>query len=104
MAHRPIKGKQVRKMRKALRQSPPAFMDLIDWLKDHRHVQTSGAARKLLVEGKVRHGSHVVGRMQVPVIFNGEPVLDDEGRPKMENVAYPYVPSAFRSELIVLGS
>lgn len=71
MSHRPIQQKKLRKLERTLRKAgtAPASIDLIDWLKLHGHVTTTGAAIKLLLSGKVRVDSHVVGRQKVPSAF-----------------------------------
>lgn len=96
MAHRPILVKKLNRLRKSMHVSPPAFMDLVAWLKDHRHAQTTGAAHRLILAGKVRHGSHKVG-------IRYEEALDANGEIDRIPVVYPYLPSEWRSELIVLG-
>lgn len=63
MANRPILKKKLARLRKATQRTPlPAYIDLIRWLKDRRHANTTGEALRLLVDGKVRSESHVVGR------------------------------------------
>lgn len=69
MSHRPIAEKKLNRLRKALRRTPTTYIDLVEWLQDHRYAQTAGGARKMLVEGRVHVDSHVVGRLQVPVPF-----------------------------------
>jgi hypothetical protein len=71
MSHRPIQAKKIRKLERALRKAgaPAASIDLIDWLKTRGHAQTTGAAVRLLLDGKVRVESHIVGRQQVPSAF-----------------------------------
>lgn len=97
MARRPIIGKKLNRLRKQLRVSPPAFLDLVQWLKDHRYAQTTGQANRLILAGKVRHGSHVIGIRKVD---SQEPT----GEVVQVDTVYPYVPSEWRGELIVLGS
>jgi ribosome-associated protein YbcJ (S4-like RNA binding protein) len=69
MSHRPIQEKKLRKLERALRKAatPAASIDLIDWLKTRGHAQTTGAAVRLLLAGKVRVDSHIVGRQEIPV-------------------------------------
>ena len=66
LSHRPIKDKQLRRLRRALRKAgaPPASLDLIDWLKTRGHAQTTGEAVRMLIDGKVSVDSHVVGRLE----------------------------------------
>ncbi len=66
MSHRPITQKKLARLRKAVnRRQLPAWIELIDWLKLHRHADTTGQAVKLLVDGRVRSESHVIGREKV---------------------------------------
>lgn len=84
MSHRAIEKKQIARLRKSMRGDLPATIDLVMWLKDRGHASTSKEARQMLADGRVRAGSHPVGRFKV-----GE---------KWE--ASPAVPSSLRSELI----
>lgn len=95
MAKRSVKAKQVKRMRKALRVSPPAFLDLIEWLQSHRHAQTADAAREIILAGRVRHGSHTVGIVQVNV-------KSPNGKLGTEPDVYPFVPAEWRADLIVV--
>jgi hypothetical protein len=75
MSRRPIKDKQMRRLRRALERRPlPAWIDLVQWLKFHRHAYTTGQALRLLLDGKVKSESHVVGRERVERIINGQTV------------------------------
>lgn len=69
MSHRSIEEKKIRKLKRALRKagSSASSVDLIEWLKSHGHAQTTGAAVKLLIDGKVRIDSHIVGRTETPI-------------------------------------
>ncbi len=59
--------KKLRRLRKAVNRRPlPAYIDLVRWLKDRGHAQTTGGANRLLVAGRVRSDSHTVGRMRGP--------------------------------------
>lgn len=71
MSKRPIKDKQIRRLERALRKAgaPQAHIDLIDWLKTRGYANTTGAAVRLLLDGKVRVESHIVGRQKLPVPF-----------------------------------
>lgn len=71
MSKRPIQQKKIRKLRRALRKAgaPQTHIDLIEWLKLHSFAQTTGEAVRLLLAGKVRVESHVVGRQRVPNPF-----------------------------------
>jgi len=71
VSKRPIQQKKIKKLERALRKAgaPQASIDLIDWLKTRSHAQTTGEAVRLLLAGKVRVDSHVVGRQRVPNPF-----------------------------------
>lgn len=95
MARRPTKQKQLRRLRKALRRTPPAYIDLIDWLKTRRHAQTSGQALTMLADGRVMSESHVVGRRR-------EIVRKPDGKEAEVWVADPRVPAKLRNTLRVI--
>lgn len=96
MAHRPIDQKKLQRLRKGLgRRSLPAYIDLIQWLLDRGHVNTAGAARRLLLEGKVMSESHVIGREKRLV----RPAPNSE--PKLVWVAAPLVPADLRPTIRV---
>jgi hypothetical protein len=66
VSHRPIHKKKLRRLRKAISRRPlPTYIDLIDWLKLRGYATTTGQAVKLLLDGKVRSDSHVIGREQI---------------------------------------
>lgn len=90
MSKRPREEKKIRKLEKALRRTPPARIDLVEWLKRHKHAQTSGEARKLLTDGRVRIGSHVVGRVEI------------ETSSGKEFFPVPLIPAEQGEEIIVL--
>ncbi len=75
MAKRPIKDKQIARLRKAInRHALPSYVDLVWWLKSRRYADTTGQALRLMLDGKVRIDSHVVGRERVERIINGQTV------------------------------
>lgn len=53
--------RKLRKLRKQLRNTPKRYFDLIDWLKLHRYAQTTGEARQIILDGRVRVESHTIG-------------------------------------------
>lgn len=106
MAKRPTHAKKMRRLRKALnRQTPIAFIDLVDWLKTRGHAQTTGEARELLVDGKVRVGSHAVGRQKAlvstPISALAELRGDKPPEPVEKWVPAQLVRAEFRPDLIV---
>ncbi len=70
MAKRPVQAKKIRRLEKLMRRTPPAFIDLVQWLKLRGHARTTGAAYRLMAEGKVLSGDHVIGRERV--VHEGE--------------------------------
>ena len=94
VAKRPIKQKKLRRLRKAVERTPlPAYIDLIDWLKTRRYADTTGQAIRLLVDGKVKSESHVIGR-EKRVFFK-----DDKQHERWEPA--PRVPSYMRATITV---
>lgn len=90
MSKRPTSRKQIARLRRALRRTPPSYIDLVQWLKDRGHANTTGAALRLMKDGKVRADSHPVGRTRVQIS-------------EEEHVWLPirYVPAGLRDSLIV---
>ena len=75
MAKRPIREKQLRRLRKTLNRTPlPAWIDLVYWLKSRGYADTTGQALRMMLDGKVRSESHVVGRERVGRIIQGQEV------------------------------
>lgn len=103
MARRPITQKKLRKLRKLMRSTPETFIDPVQWLKDRGYAQTSGEARRIVLDGRLMSESHKVGIKQVPQVNEqrtdyvrdlktGEPVMVD---------AVALVPAKLRSTLRV---
>jgi hypothetical protein len=61
MAHRPTERKKLRKLRRLMRRTPPAYINLFEWLKDRGYAQTTGEARTMILAGQVKSESHTVG-------------------------------------------
>lgn len=61
MSHRPRQAKGVARLRKAFRRTPPAFLDIINWLEFHGYADTAGQARKIILDKRLRSESHVIG-------------------------------------------
>lgn len=75
MARRPIRDKQIARLRKAINRRPlPAHVDLVWWLRSNRYADTTGQAIRLMLDGKVRLESHVVGRERVARVIAGKEV------------------------------
>lgn len=96
MSARPIEAKQIAKLRKALRRTPPSSINLVEWLRDRKYANTAGGARRLLTKGKVKVDSHVIGRERAITGFE-----DDKEAPVFGWVAAPYVPAEIRSQIQV---
>lgn len=97
MAKRPLLEKKVRRLRKALRNTPPTYIDLVQYLTDRRLAKSKKHARELMVAGKVMVDSHKVGRIQVPDLING-----DEN--DMRWIPQPLLSSQHRGNIVVLDS
>jgi ribosomal 50S subunit-recycling heat shock protein len=111
MAKRPIKAKQVAKLRKALRRGRlDSFIDLVEYLVDRRMAKSKREARELILAKRVRVDSHPLGvktRKEVPaatmlrihlgLLPHGK--LDDY----LEDVEYvdPVVPADVRGRVYI---
>lgn len=95
MSHRPILKKRARRMRKALRPGLPVNIDLVDFLITRKYAQTKGGARRLLVDGRVRSESHILGRREVKLLEDDKVVT--------KFVADPVVSASYRDTLQVLS-
>lgn len=82
-----------RKLRRSLRKTPPAFFDLVQWLRDRGYGTTNKECRALILAGRVKADSHTLG-LGKAVHWTGE---------KFEEVpaVYPHVPVALRDRIIV---
>lgn len=99
MSHRPLEQKKLNRLRKALRQTPPAKINLIHYLKLHRHAQTTGEAKKIILARRVRSESHVLGIEQGLV---NEKTEKGDIEVKLGDVVQPFVMAAFKENLAVL--
>ena len=72
MSERPILQKKANRLRKALRNTPPRYFDLVQYVIDHHRVGhkrlSKRQARDMILEGKVAVDSHKVGRLEVEVL------------------------------------
>jgi hypothetical protein len=92
---RPIEVKQRRRAAKALRRSTlPAYINLIEWLKDRRYASTTGEAQKILLAGRVQADSHKLGVKRMPVLQADQTIRE-------QDVVQPIVPAELRSRIIV---
>lgn len=97
MSHRPINQKKLNKLRRALRLALPVHFDLVDWLKMRRHAQTTGEANRLILDGRVRNGSHRIGVEKMPV-------MRPDGEMDTVEVVKRVQPGKYRDGLIVVGT
>jgi hypothetical protein len=61
MSKRPILKKKANKLRKAMRRQLPAYIDLVQYLKDRRYARTTGEAEEIILAKRVKSESHVLG-------------------------------------------
>ena len=92
------KGKRLRqperKARRELRRTPPAYFDLVQWLRDRNYASTNKQARDLILAGRVTADSHKLGV--------GKDVVFEQGVGFKEvEVVKPHVPVGFKSRVIV---
>lgn len=88
--------KKLRRLKDALRVTPEASIDLVQWLKDRRHAQTTGEAEALLREGFV---GVIDGDKGVEV--GRYPVKFDEDDQPTEYEVERLVPASLRPRLLV---
>lgn len=82
-------------MRKAMTRRPLlSRIDLVDWLRVRGHAQTGGAARDMILDGRVMSESHVVG-------IATEPRLQPDGTVRDTKVV-SRVPASLRGSLRVV--
>lgn len=94
MSRRDRTEKKLKRLRKTLKTQPlEAQINLLEWLQDRRYAQSTGQARKIILDGRVRSESHVLGIRSV------EHPLTHE---KME-VVHPWVPARLRTTLHVVS-
>lgn len=106
MAKRPILQKKLARLRKSVNRQPlPVYIDLVDWLQTRGHATSNRKAVELLKDGKVKAGSHTVGRTRLPVqtpltaleVLKGTKAKE----PTLQWVAQPLVRAAYCERLTV---
>ena len=93
MSKRSLNLKKANKLRKAMRRTPPKYIDLVQYLTDRRvgyKRLSKRQAREKLLAGRVMVGSHRVGRLEVELLGEKRWVLDH------------YLPADKRIEIFVL--
>lgn len=98
MSHRPLEGKKLRRLRKALRQKPDTVINLVEYLKLRGYAQTTGEAKRIILDRRVRSESHTLGIQQGIVTGKNE-----QGKLefKVGDVVAPLIPSHFKDTLVV---
>lgn len=86
----PVERKR-RKVLKALRNTPPGYIDLIEYVKLRTRCTTS-MAKKVILSGALKVDSHPVGFKWEGQGGNAQKVL------------YPYLESKHRGKIVVDGS
>ena len=110
MAKRPLNKKAARRVRKLLRSELPAYIDLIQWLKDRGYAQTTGQAEKLILAGRVRSESHKLGIGKEKRIKKGTEIKLLRGGSVEESdweereVAFRHVPAELRDSIHVVAA
>ena len=109
MSHRPINTKKANRVRKFMRNTPDAYIDLVAWLKMHGHADTTGAAERLILDRRVRSESHVIGiaqgkrakdNVRIKLLMGRQLTEDDyEDVPVVQR----WVPAQLRPSLTVTG-
>jgi hypothetical protein len=92
VSHRPIEEKRKRRLLKGLRNTPPAFVDLRQWIRLRVNCSNRMAERILLAEG-LKVDSHPVGYK-----WEKDP-LQRAG--KMIKVLDPFLPVEYRDRIVI---
>lgn len=90
MSSRPREAKKLSRLRKAMRDTPPTSINLVQYLKDRRYARTSGAARQVLLDGKVSVDGEATGRVNIS---------SDPEKPNYR--VWPLVPAVLRDKIEV---
>jgi hypothetical protein len=79
MSERARLDKQANRLRKALRNTPPRYFDLVQYVVDHHRIgykrPTRKQAREMILAGKVQVDSHKIGREEIDLLGHKEWVL-----------------------------
>lgn len=97
MSHRRTEDKKLARLRRQLRQNSnraPVHLDLVEYLQAHRHADSAGKARKIILAGRVKANSHTLGIAQVPKMVGNTVVMED--------TVAPLVPADLRGSIVVL--
>lgn len=86
--------KKLRRLKDALRVTPEASIDLVQWLKDRRHAQTTGEAEAILRAGRVRLSANEETE------YGRYPVAFDEDDQPTDYEVERMVPASLRTRLV----
>ena len=99
MSKRSINKKRADKMRRVMSRRPALeYIDLVQYLKDHGHANTSGEARELIELGNVMADSHPLGQK---AIYEGGHMDGNKGVPTRRLQGRPHVPAGLRERIRV---
>lgn len=87
MSARPIHAKKIARLRKVMRQTPHARINLVEYLTDRALAPSKRAARTLMIEGKVKAESHVIGRVKDGERWRADPIVNADLRGKISVAA-----------------
>lgn len=96
MSKRTSQSKKIRKLRHLLRYPLPAYIDLVQYLKLRRYARTTGEAKKIILAGRVKSESHVLGIVNLPTLVDG--TIKD-----MDHVS-PLIPAHLRPTIHVVDA
>jgi hypothetical protein len=65
MAKRPTEVKKLARLRKHFRSAPDSYINPVEWLKDRGYAKTTGQAKAMLFDGRLRSESHKVGFLEI---------------------------------------
>lgn len=83
------------RIRKALRRTPPAYFDLIQWLRDRGYANTNKQARELILARRVKADSHALGVAPAPVRM-------PDGKVEMVDTVFRHVPVEVKRDVTVV--
>lgn len=91
MSKRPIIEKKKARLIRSLNNTPPAWIDLIDYVKLRTRC-TTGTAKKILLSGALKIDSHPVGfKWEADPMRQGEVI----------KVLYPYLDAKHRGNILI---
>jgi hypothetical protein len=100
MAKRPTNLKRAHKLRRMMlsARTPVGYIDLVQWLQDQGHANTSGQARDIIERGLVMADSHPLGMKE---IYEGGHMDGPKGMPTSRLQGRPLVPAGLRGRIRV---